>query len=107
MLVHNAVVSHVYWLFIAALLDGGSGIQGVPGSHTDSECLCSWSCRLDWAGRWGDREFASTGKHQGLQWHLEQDLPSRDKFVVLVARDLCNPFHRFRGGHSWSDDRWA
>jgi hypothetical protein len=107
MLVYDAVVSHVYRLFIAALWHGGSDIQGVPGSHTGSECSYSWSCRLDCAARWGCRVFAGTGNHQGWQWRLEQDLQSRDKFVVLVARDLCNPFHRFRGEHLWFDDRWA
>lgn len=67
MMVCERVVSRDCWSFTAALLHGGSGIQRIPGSHEDSECSCSKSCRLGCAARQGDRVFADKGSHQWLR----------------------------------------
>lgn len=94
-MVCERVVSRDCWSFTAALLHGGSGIQGMPGSHEDNECSCSKSCRLGCAARQGDRVFADTGSHQWLQWHMLQGSPSLGRPVASAALDPSN-LHRSR-----------
>jgi hypothetical protein len=95
-MVWESVVSHGCRVLIAALLYGGSGIQGIPGSHEDSECLYSKSCRLGCAAQWEDRVFADMGSHQWLRRGMSPDSPSHDELVSSLTQTPSNLLHRFR-----------